>query len=41
VTLPDAAVVIGLHWLHVLFGVFWFGSQMYLDVTVRPATARL
>jgi uncharacterized membrane protein len=40
-TLPEAAVVIGLHWLHVLFGAFWFGSQMYLDVTVRPATARL
>ena len=24
-----------------LFGIFWFGSQMYLDLTIRPAIARL
>ena len=24
-----------------LFGIFWFGSQMYLDSSIRPAIARL
>ena len=24
-----------------LFGVFWFGSQIYLDLTIKPAIARL
>jgi uncharacterized membrane protein len=30
-----------LQWLHVLFGIFWFGSQMYLDSSIRPAIAQL
>ena len=30
-----------LQWLHVLFGIFWFGSQLYLDLSIRPAIARL
>jgi uncharacterized membrane protein len=34
-------VIVVLQWLHVLFGVFWFGSQLYFDLTVRPAAARL
>ena len=24
-----------------LFGIFWFGSQMYLDLTIKPAIAKL
>ena len=40
---PEARLilVISLQWLHVLFGVFWFGSQMYFDFTVKPQVARL
>ena len=34
-------MVLVLQWLHVLFGIFWFGSQMYLDSSVRPAIALL
>ena len=34
-------MVLVLQWLHVLFGIFWFGSQMYLDSSVRPAIAQL
>lgn len=34
-------LVIALQWLHVIFGVFWFGSQMYLDLTIKPAIAKL
>ena len=39
--LDSGVVIIVLQWLHVLLGIFWFGSQMYLDVTVRPAAAKL
>lgn len=24
-----------------LFGIFWFGSQMYLDLTIKPQIAKL
>jgi uncharacterized membrane protein len=34
-------MIVVLQWLHVLFGVFWLGSQLYSDLTVRPAAARL
>lgn len=34
-------VIIVLQYLHVLFGIFWFGSQMYFDLTVRAAAASL
>ena len=34
-------MVIVLQWLHVLFGVFWFGSQMYLDLIIKPQVAKL
>jgi uncharacterized membrane protein len=30
-----------LHWLHVIFAVFWYGSQLYLDLTIKPAIAQL
>jgi uncharacterized membrane protein len=30
-----------LQWLHVIFGVFWYGSQLYLDLTIKPAIAKL
>jgi uncharacterized membrane protein len=30
-----------LQWVHVLFGIFWFGSQLYLDLSIRPGIARL
>lgn len=30
-----------LQWLHVLFGIFWFGSQLYLDLSIKPGIARL
>jgi uncharacterized membrane protein len=35
------ALTIALQFLHVLFGIFWFGSQMYLDVTIKPNIAML
>jgi len=25
----------------VIFGVFWYGSQLYLDLTIKPAIAKL
>lgn len=34
-------MIIVLQYLHVLFGIFWFGSQMYFELTVRPAAAAL
>ena len=34
-------LIIVLQWLHVLFGVFWFGSQMYSVMSVRPTLDRL
>lgn len=30
-----------LQWLHVLFGIFWFGSQMYSDLTLKREIAKL
>jgi hypothetical protein len=41
---PEAgslSLVIVLQWLHVLFGIFWFGSQMYGDLTIKPQIAKL
>lgn len=35
------SLVILLQWSHVLLGIFWFGSQMYLDLTIKPAIAKL
>jgi uncharacterized membrane protein len=35
------ALIVALQFLHVLFGVFWFGSQMYLDLSIKPAIAKL
>lgn len=34
-------MVIALQWLHVLLSIFWFGSQLYFDLVVRPALAKL
>ena len=30
-----------IQWLHVLLGIFWFGSTLYLDVVVIPAVMTL
>jgi uncharacterized membrane protein len=30
-----------IQWLHVLLGIFWFGSTLYLDVVVIPAVLTL
>jgi hypothetical protein len=30
-----------LQWLHVIFGLFWYGSQLYLDLSIKPALAKL
>jgi hypothetical protein len=35
------ALIIALQFLHVLFGIFWFGSQMYFDLTIKPHIATL
>jgi uncharacterized membrane protein len=34
-------LIVALQFVHVLFGIFWFGSQMYLDLTIKPAIAKL
>ena len=34
-------LIVVLQWLHVIFGVFWYGSQLYLDLSIKPAIARL
>jgi uncharacterized membrane protein len=33
--------LIVIQWLHVLLGVFWFGSTLYLDFVVIPAVMTL
>jgi uncharacterized membrane protein len=33
--------LIVIRWLHVLLGIFWFGSTLYLDVVVIPAVLTL
>jgi uncharacterized membrane protein len=33
--------LIVIQWLHVLLGIFWFGSTLYLDVVVIPAVMTL
>jgi uncharacterized membrane protein len=33
--------LIVMQWLHVLLGLFWFGSTLYLDVVVIPAVMTL
>jgi uncharacterized membrane protein len=33
--------LIVIQWLHVLLGMFWFGSTLYLDVVVIPAVMTL
>jgi uncharacterized membrane protein len=33
--------LIVIQWLHVLLGIFWFGSTLYLDVVVIPAVLTL
>lgn len=33
--------IVVLHWTHVLLGVFWYGSQLYLDISIRPAIKQL
>lgn len=30
-----------IQWVHVLLGIFWFGSTLYLDVVVIPAVMTL
>jgi len=35
------AVIVVLQWLHVLFAIFWFGSQLYSVMVVDPQLARL
>jgi uncharacterized membrane protein len=37
----ELTLVILLQWLHVLFAIFWFGSQMYSDLSLRPAMSKL
>jgi uncharacterized membrane protein len=34
-------IVLVLHWLHVLLGIFWFGSVLYLNVMAIPTILRL
>ena len=29
-----------IQWLHVLLGIFWFGSVLYLDFVVIPAVRK-
>ena len=33
--------LIVIQWLHVLLGIFWFGSMLYLDFVVIPAVMTL
>ncbi len=33
--------LIVIQWLHVLLGIFWFGSTLYLDFVVIPAVTSL
>jgi uncharacterized membrane protein len=33
--------VIAIQWLHVLLGVFWFGSILYVDIVVIPSLTKL
>jgi hypothetical protein len=35
------SLVVVLQWLHVLFGIFWFGSQMYSDLSLKREIAKL
>jgi uncharacterized membrane protein len=30
------ALIIAVQWLHVLLGIFWFGSTLYVDVILVP-----
>ena len=30
-----------VQWLHVLFGIFWFGSALYVDIILIPAISHL
>jgi hypothetical protein len=32
--------LIVIQWLHVLLGIFWFGSTLYLDVVIFHDTFR-
>ena len=34
-------LVFGVQWLHVLLGIFWFGSTLYLDFVLIPALMTL
>ena len=34
-------IVFGVQWLHVLLGIFWFGSTLYLDFVLIPALMTL
>src|SRR3989442_1365434 len=34
-------VLIAVHWLHVLGGVFWFGGMLYAMVILAPVTRSL
>ena len=35
------ALIVALQFLHVLFGIFWFGSQMYSDLTLKVEMAKI
>jgi uncharacterized membrane protein len=37
----ELAVLIALQWLHVIFAVFWFGSQMYATLVLWPEMRKL
>jgi uncharacterized membrane protein len=34
-------LVFAIQWLHVFFGIFWFGSVLYVDFVLLPAISRL
>lgn len=36
-----ATLTIVVQWLHVLLGIFWFGSNLYIDVVVIPSLTKL
>jgi putative copper export protein len=35
------ALIIALQFLHVLFAIFWFGSQMYSDLSLKVELAQI
>lgn len=37
----EAATLITLQWLHVIFATFWFGSQMYANLVLWPELRKL